>query len=94
MKKIVSLILVTIMILSISLLTACDDRPVLKVFNWGEYIDESVLEDFENEYGVRVIYDTFATNEEMYATSRMYLWKSQRTSLLCSLAYQARVKVH
>lgn len=67
MKKIISLVLVVTMILSLSLLTACDDRPTLKVFNWGEYIDETVIEDFENEYGVKVIYDTFATNEEMYA---------------------------
>ena len=67
MKKIISLALIVILTLSISLLTACDDRPVLKVFNCGQYIDESVLEDFENQYGVRVIYDTYATNEEMYA---------------------------
>lgn len=65
MKKFIAIVLVTL--LMVPSLTACDDRPVLKVFNWGEYIDESVIEDFENEYGVRVVYDTFATNEEMYA---------------------------
>jgi len=43
-----------------------DDRPVLKVYNWGDYIDENVIKDFEKEYGIRVIYDTFATNEDMY----------------------------
>ena len=67
MKKIISLILALTMIFSLTLLTACDDRPTLKVFNWGEYIDETVLKDFEDQFGVRVIYDTFATNEEMYA---------------------------
>lgn len=65
MKKFLAIILVTLM--TVSFLTACDDRPTLKVFNWGEYIDETVIDDFENQYGVRVIYDTFATNEEMYA---------------------------
>ncbi len=39
---------------------------VVRVFNWGEYIDESLIEQFEEEYGIEVIYDTFTTNEEMY----------------------------
>ena len=38
----------------------------LKVFNWGEYIDESVIDDFEKETGIQVVYDVFETNEEMY----------------------------
>lgn len=38
----------------------------LMVYNWGEYIDESVITQFEEEYGIDVIYDTFETNEEMY----------------------------
>ena len=38
----------------------------LKVYNWGDYIDPVVLEDFEKETGIHVVYDTFATNEDMY----------------------------
>ncbi len=38
----------------------------LYVYNWGEYIDESVIEQFEEETGIKVIYDVFETNEEMY----------------------------
>ena len=38
----------------------------LYVYNWGEYIDESVIEEFEEETGIDVIYDLFETNEEMY----------------------------
>lgn len=38
----------------------------ITVFNWGDYIDESVLGDFEKEYGIQVNYDYFTTNEEMY----------------------------
>ncbi len=38
----------------------------LKVYNWGDYIDPDVLADFEKETGIHVIYDTFATNEDMY----------------------------
>jgi len=42
------------------------DRPTLYVYNWGDYIDESILGEFEKETGIKVVYDTFATNEDMY----------------------------
>ena len=38
----------------------------LKVYNWGDYIDPEILKSFEKETGIHVIYDTFATNEDMY----------------------------
>lgn len=38
----------------------------LKVYNWGEYIDPEVNLAFEEQYGVKVIYDTFDSNELMY----------------------------
>lgn len=38
----------------------------LKVFNWGEYIDPIIISEFEDEYGVKVIYENFLSNEEMY----------------------------
>ena len=38
----------------------------LYVYNWGEYIDETVVEQFEEETGIKVTYDHFETNEEMY----------------------------
>ncbi len=36
------------------------------VYNWGEYIDPETLELFEEETGIKVIYDEFETNESMY----------------------------
>ena len=39
---------------------------VVKVYNWGEYIDEDVIAQFEEETGIHVIYDTYETNEEMF----------------------------
>ena len=36
------------------------------VFNWGHFIYEPVLTMFEEETGIRVIYATYGTNEEMY----------------------------
>lgn len=36
------------------------------VYNWGEYLDPETLELFEEETGIKVIYDEFETNEIMY----------------------------
>ncbi len=43
-----------------------EKKPALYVYNWGDYIDESVLDQFEEKYNVRVVYDMFSTNEDMY----------------------------
>ena len=36
------------------------------VYNWGEYIDPDVLDIFEEETGIQVIYEEYETNEIMY----------------------------
>lgn len=41
----------------------CD---VLNVYNWGEYIGEDVISNFENAYNVKVNYSLFDSNEAMY----------------------------
>ncbi|MDO5387814.1 MAG: ABC transporter substrate-binding protein [Clostridia bacterium] len=38
----------------------------LKFYNWGEYIGEDVIANFEKEYGVDVISEYFDSNEAMY----------------------------
>lgn len=43
-----------------------DDDNVVIVYNWGEYIDPDMLELFEAETGIHVIYDEFETNETMF----------------------------
>lgn len=37
----------------------------LTVYNWGDYIDPELLEKFEEETGIKVIYQTFDSNEAM-----------------------------
>jgi putrescine transport system substrate-binding protein len=32
-------------------------------YNWGDYIDTSVLEEFEEEYGIKINYDTYDSAE-------------------------------
>lgn len=39
----------------------------VNVYNWGEYIDESIFADFEKETGIKVNYTTFSSNETMYS---------------------------
>jgi len=44
---------------------------VVHVHNWGEFIDMDVLNMFEREYGIRVIYNTYATNQALYSQLQM-----------------------
>jgi Spermidine/putrescine-binding periplasmic protein len=66
MKKVLSLVL--LVALMGTLFTGCkkDDQVVLNVYNWGDYIDEDIFDIFEEETGIKVNYETYATNEEMY----------------------------
>lgn len=67
MKKIIALFAL-FLLASSALLTGCSSKNEKKVYvyNWGEYIDPEVLDLFEKETGIRVIYDEFEQNEEMY----------------------------
>ena len=38
---------------------------VVNVYNWSDYIDSSILEDFTKETGIKVVYDTFDSNETL-----------------------------
>lgn len=44
-------------------LATAQDEKVVNVYNWSDYIDESVLADFEKETGIKVRYDVFDSNE-------------------------------
>ncbi|MBR3767206.1 MAG: spermidine/putrescine ABC transporter substrate-binding protein [Clostridia bacterium] len=70
-KKIISLLLTALLVFA---LASCNNTPgnsgeaqSINVYNWGEYIDQSVLDDFEAETGIKVNYTTYASNEEMYS---------------------------
>ena len=41
---------------------AVADTAVVKVYNWSDYIDPGVISGFEDETGIRVIYDVFDSN--------------------------------
>ena len=50
--------------LSLGLLTgAFAQNRTLNVYNWSDYVDPKVLQDFTKETGIKVVYDTYDTNE-------------------------------
>ena len=68
-KKLTALIATAL--LTTSIFAGCSNNSAgengtINVFNWGEYIDESLIKDFENETGIKVNYSTYDTNEIMY----------------------------
>jgi spermidine/putrescine transport system substrate-binding protein len=59
------------------MLTSCSDKPdirTIKIYNWVDYIDESILDQFVDYFKeltgetITYVYDTFETNESMYNT--------------------------
>ncbi len=65
MKKMFAAVLSLVLVLSLSLAALAEET--ITVFNWYDYIDEAVLDMFEQETGISVKYACFTTNEEMYA---------------------------
>lgn len=72
MKKLITVFLVLSLTLLplLSLAEGFDPSELagttLNVYNWGEYIDMSVVRDFEKLYNVRVNYKTFDSNEDLW----------------------------
>ncbi|MEA4823782.1 MAG: spermidine/putrescine ABC transporter substrate-binding protein [Clostridiaceae bacterium] len=57
------------MMLLTVVLSGCSKEPAqttLYVYNWGDYIGEGVIELFEQETGIKVVYDMYEQNEDMY----------------------------
>ncbi len=64
-KKFVASIL--LMALVASCFAGCGgNKERLKLYIWGEYLGEDVIENFEKEYNCRVIVEFFDSNEMMY----------------------------
>ncbi|GAA4885654.1 extracellular solute-binding protein [Ferrimonas pelagia] len=50
---------------------AVADNDVIYFYNWSEYIPEGLMQEFEQETGIRVIYTTYDSNEAMYAKLKL-----------------------
>jgi spermidine/putrescine-binding protein len=66
MKKFTALLLISVV--CAAFLSGCQKKngPTVYVYNWGEYIDPDVIDQFEEETGIHVEYDEFVENEDMY----------------------------
>ncbi|MGM9618581.1 MAG: ABC transporter substrate-binding protein [Oscillospiraceae bacterium] len=76
MKKVLVLVMAALMLLPV--LSGCGGgassedavekygSDTLKLYNWGEYMGESLISDFEKQFGVKVIVEYFDSNEMMY----------------------------
>src|ERR687896_438968 len=42
---------------------AAAQQRTVNVYNWSDYVDPKVLEDFTRETGIKVVYDTYDNNE-------------------------------
>ncbi|NPU90048.1 MAG: extracellular solute-binding protein [Fervidobacterium sp.] len=67
MKKFLLFAFVIVVFSVFFLLSSCNKSSVLRIYNWADYIPEEVIQQFEKEYNCKVIYDTFASNEETFA---------------------------
>nr|WP_245298039.1 polyamine ABC transporter substrate-binding protein [Rhizobium miluonense] len=47
---------------SLATVAHAEDK-VVNIYNWSDYIDDSILSDFTKETGIKVVYDTFDQNE-------------------------------
>jgi len=48
---------------AVALAAAAANAEEVRVYNWSDYIDEALLEKFETETGIDLIYDVFDSNE-------------------------------
>ena len=69
MKKTLALALAMMMVAAMTL-TGCgssEEERVVNVCSWGEYIDENLIYQFEEETGIKVNYQTAESNEALYS---------------------------
>ena len=67
MRKIYNLFLLALLVVCFS---SCAAKDILLFLNWGEYIDESMIEEFEKEYNCEVVMDLGDSNEIFYSKVR------------------------
>ena len=69
MKYLVAAVVIILLLLGgvLYFLGGEEQRPILKILNYSEYMDPYVISEFEEEYGVKIIYDEYEAAEEAWA---------------------------
>lgn len=67
--RITGVLALAMTLFAIAMVTGCkkNDGKTLYLYNWTYYTPDSVIEKFQEKYGVKVVYDDYASNEDMYA---------------------------
>ena len=69
-------------------LSVVNAEPVLNIFNWADYIGDTTIEDFEEEFGINVNYDIYESSELVDA--KMMAGKSGYDLVVHSAAFSSR----
>ena len=48
-----------LLLLCITWTAQAEEEPILNIYNWADYIDPSLIDEFEEEFGIKVNYDTY-----------------------------------
>lgn len=87
-RRVVSLLMAAVLVCSMGLMTGCGKKveitDTLTVFNYGEYLDPDVLDQFTEETGIAIEYEEALTPEEMYTK---YQSGAIKYDVLCSTDY-------
>lgn len=66
-----------------------DEEPVVNVYNWSDYIAPDTIENFEEEFGIKVNYDLYTSTEIVEA--KLLAGHTGYDVVLHSSAYSARL---
>ncbi|HZX16366.1 MAG TPA: polyamine ABC transporter substrate-binding protein [Pseudomonas sp.] len=58
-------LLASLLAAAVSVSAAQAAEPVVKVYNWSDYVGETTLADFQKATGIKALYDVFDSNETL-----------------------------
>lgn len=67
-KLLILLLALCVLCVCVVVMTSCGqkEKNEVRIYSYGDYIAPGLIKQFEKETGIKVVYDTFDTNEEMY----------------------------
>ncbi len=68
MKKWMILLVWAVLLFSVSVYAG---KEKLYVYNWTEYLPQKIIQQFEKQTGIKVVYSTYESNEAMYAKVKL-----------------------
>jgi putrescine transport system substrate-binding protein len=61
-RTLLASVVCSLMLSAVTLPASAAER-VVRVYNWSDYIDEALLEEFTKETGIKVVYDVYDSND-------------------------------